>query len=198
MSLVSYEDLTKAATGGTMADLSLARMKNASSPMPPTGLLADISPFEAWVKSGTPKGSCTSGSTGASVCTSGQTWTRGNQESPMMHPGVACISCHQSEPEAPSFAIAGTVYPTTHEPDDCSGTSSATVVITDANGQETRLSPNSAGNFYVRGRIATPYKAKVVVGGKERAMSASQTSGDCNSCHTEGGANGAPGRITAP
>jgi predicted CXXCH cytochrome family protein len=29
-------------------------------------------------------------------------------------------------------------------------------------------------------------------------MSGAVTAGDCNSCHTEQGANGAPGRIMAP
>jgi mono/diheme cytochrome c family protein len=29
-------------------------------------------------------------------------------------------------------------------------------------------------------------------------MGAKQTIGDCNSCHTPTGANGAPGRIAAP
>jgi hypothetical protein len=29
-------------------------------------------------------------------------------------------------------------------------------------------------------------------------MPVKQTSGDCNSCHTVNGANGAPGRIMAP
>ena len=32
----------------------------------------------------------------------------------------------------------------------------------------------------------------------ERAMVAAQTSGDCNSCHTLAGTNGAPGRIMLP
>jgi len=30
------------------------------------------------------------------------------------------------------------------------------------------------------------------------AMSALQTTGDCNGCHTEAGASGAPGRIQLP
>ncbi|HSY23238.1 MAG TPA: hypothetical protein VK841_14025 [Polyangiaceae bacterium] len=54
------------------------------------------------------------------------------------------------------------------------------------------------GNFYSTGSIATPFDAKVLNGSKERDMVAAQTSGDCNSCHTEQGANGAPGRIMPP
>ncbi len=142
------------------------------------------------------------GTSTESVCTSGTTWTRGDRGSQNMHPGMACIDCHSKQFDAPRFTIAGTVYPTEHEPDDCnglSGTSSGVkVVITGADGKELAIPVNSVGNFYATTTVAKPFKAKVVAGGKERAMSASQTTGDCNSCHTETGANNAPGRIAAP
>lgn len=77
--------------------------------------------------------------------------------------------------------------------------SGLTIEITDAKGAVLTLTPNSVGNFYGGdAAIALPYTAKVVGGGKTRAMSAAQTSGDCNSCHNEAGASGAPGRIYAP
>jgi predicted CXXCH cytochrome family protein len=38
----------------------------------------------------------------------------------------------------------------------------------------------------------------VTAGGKERIMVQAQTSGDCNSCHSESGSKDAPGRIVAP
>ncbi len=135
------------------------------------------------------------------TCTSGATWTGGDRGSSRMHPGVACIDCHDQN-GGPSLTVAGTVFPTAHEPDDCNGangtTLGLTVVITDKNGQTYKLPVNSAGNFYSVANIATPYAAKVVQGTKERAMVQHQTSGDCNSCHTVAGANGAPGRIMAP
>jgi hypothetical protein len=133
------------------------------------------------------------------VCTSGQTWTRGNRGSSAMHPGMACINCHQSS-DGPSLAIAGTVYPTVHEPDDCDGVTGGAVhvVITDATGQTFQLNVNSAGNFYSSAPIAMPFHAKVVSASGERAMTAAQTTGDCNSCHTVNGANSAPGRNTVP
>ena len=56
----------------------------------------------------------------------------------------------------------------------------------------------AVGNFSTRTRIVPPYKAQVTDGVKTRAMAGSVTGGDCNSCHTETGANGAPGRIMAP
>lgn len=135
------------------------------------------------------------------TCTS-STYRRSEEESPTMKPGGACISCHTSSGEGPRYQIAGTVYPTAHEPDDCSGVdgsaNGAQVIVVDATGAEIVLSVNSAGNFYSRETIAFPYHAKVVQDGQERAMLAAQQSGDCNACHTESGANQAPGRIMLP
>jgi hypothetical protein len=130
-------------------------------------------------------------------------WTGGNQGSASMNPGRACINCHATTGgEAPTFAIAGTLYPTGHEPDLCNGvnggTAGAQVVITDAANRTVTLTPNAAGNFTYTGALTTPFHAKVSYQGRERIMSAAQTTGDCNSCHTQNGANGAPGRITLP
>ena len=119
-----------------------------------------------------------------------------------MHPGGICMSCHSTNREAPKFVVAGTVYPTLHEPDDCNGqngTTGVTVVITDANGKQLPPIPvNEVGNFHYAGTIAIPFNAKVVARGKENRMAASQTIGECNACHTKDGLNSAPGRITAP
>ncbi|HTA19305.1 MAG TPA: hypothetical protein VK989_08430, partial [Polyangia bacterium] len=68
------------------------------------------------------------------------------------------------------------------------GAVGAQVVIVDANGQSITMTPNSAGNFSWEGNLATPYQAKVVYMGRERAMIEPQTSGDCNNCHTQQGA----------
>jgi hypothetical protein len=116
-----------------------------------------------------------------------------------MHPGVACINCHDSG-RGPAFTIAGTVYPSVHEPDDCNGIvgTGTTVVITDKAGKVTTIPVNSVGNFYSAANIATPFQAKVVKGGAERVMIGAQTNGDCNSCHTVKGSSAAPGRIVAP
>ena len=119
-----------------------------------------------------------------------------------MQPGVACISCHASSGgEAPQFTIAGTLYPTGHEPNQCNGangTNGAQVVVTDAKGNTISLTPNSAGNFYYSGTVATPFRAKVTYMGRERDMAGAQTSGDCNACHTQNGTMSAPGRIILP
>jgi hypothetical protein len=138
-------------------------------------------------------------------CSSREYWEEEEDEgSPQMNPGEACITCHTTQEDAPTFLIAGTVYPTAHEPDDCFSSSPATeaeVVITDAMNQMFVLPVNPAGNFFLEAEDATlalPFTAKVVLGDEERAMGTPQSVGDCNSCHTQAGANGAPGRILAP
>jgi hypothetical protein len=167
--------------------------------------------FDAWVQSGMPETTCSAAvDAGMPVmnpydtpvqCTSGRTWS-GGEGSRSMRPGEACIACHDQSDEAPRFSIAGTVYPTAHEPNDCYGGASSsgtpTVVVTGADGVVLNLQVNSAGNFYYQGSVSFPFNARVVAGNAERDMSAAQTSGDCNSCHTESGANSAPGRIVAP
>jgi Tfp pilus assembly protein PilV len=42
------------------------------------------------------------------------------------------------------------------------------------------------------------YHASVTTNGTTSSMVAAQATGDCMSCHTQAGANGAPGRILAP
>jgi hypothetical protein len=138
---------------------------------------------------------------GGSACTSGEYWTGGDRESPLMHPGGECVSCHVSRHEGPRYSVAGTLYASMADPDDCYGVDpsySAQVLITDADGNEFTLTVNSAGNFVLRDDLALPYTAKVLYNGSEHVMVTPQTEGDCNSCHTSSGANGAPGRIQLP
>jgi hypothetical protein len=220
-SLATYASLTAPATTDktkSVAQVALARIQpGAAMPMPPSPLTpptsAQVAAFQAWVQAGTPPASCPDGGApidagGAIadpystpvVCTSKTMWTQGTRGSGNMQPGVACIACH-SKGEGPPFALGGTVYPTAHEPDNCNGgavTSMSRVVVTGADGNTITLTPNMAGNFSYGGALATPYKVKVTYMGRERAMIAAQTSGDCNACHTEMGAMMAPGRILLP
>ncbi|MGZ6098861.1 MAG: hypothetical protein ACXWLL_10735, partial [Myxococcaceae bacterium] len=101
----------------------------------------------------------------------------------------------------PTFAVAGTVYPTGHEPDDCDSTaaSGATVTVTDKNGTSRSFSVNSVGNFFGSasgGWPVFPITATVTFNGKTRSMGTAVPSGDCNACHTQGGT--AVGGIPAP
>jgi hypothetical protein len=136
-------------------------------------------------------------SVSATECASTQKWVGDESADPEMHPGKACIACHSSG-EGPRFAIAGTVYGVDKQADDCLGSDGAIVQITEANGTVHDLATNAAGNFYLKGSITTPYTAKVLWNGKTHAMGTPQTNGDCNSCHTQGGANAAPGRVILP
>jgi hypothetical protein len=215
-SLVTYADLTapsKSDPTQTNAALAVTRMTSTTNPMPPAGSTpasaAEIAAVQSWIAAGYPMTGC--GADGGTIsdpfsvaptCTSMTTWRGGTEGSALMEPGMTCVSCHATTGgEAPRFAVAGTVYPTAHEPDLCNGASGANgarVVITGANGASVTLTPNAAGNFSYEGTIATPYSAKVTYMGRERAMGATQTSGDCNACHTQAGAMSAPGRILLP
>jgi hypothetical protein len=229
-SLVSYANLTapsKTDPSKTNAVVALARIQAATLPMPPAPgapvSVSDVSALQAFVSQGYPKPSCPTGTGGAGgganggtggtagstaldplfampTCTSMSNWTGGNRGSASMNPGVACISCHKSG-DGPSFSIAGTVYPTGHEPDRCNsmvGTAGARIVIIGADGKMLTLTPNAAGNFSSNVAVKTPYQAKVTYQGSERLMLTPQSSGDCNSCHTQNGSMMAPGRITVP
>ena len=146
-------------------------------------------------------------STGVAVCSSGAYWKDADKGSEFMHPGGKCNTCHDKNPMAPNFTVTGTVYPTSHEPDECNGivnisdigTSDVTVVITDKSGRSLApLQVNSVGNFKFEAEVIKPFLAKVVANGKENKMMGTINSGDCNFCHTQMGAEGAPGRITIP
>jgi cytochrome c553 len=132
----------------------------------------------------------------APACTSGVTWAPGAAASELMHPGTPCLGCHAIG-GGPTLALAGTVYPSAHEPDDCNGSTGGNlhVLILDAAGKTHTMPVNAAGNFLRVTGLALPYRAMVVNGAKVRAMKTPQTEGDCNSCHS---AQGAAGRILAP
>jgi hypothetical protein len=148
----------------------------------------------------TAQSSGTSGANATAACISGVQWTRGDAESPEMHPGTSCIDCH-AQKAGPKFLLAGTVFTALTEPDDCYGVKGVTVTITDAKKQVITLTSNTSGNFSFGGRNATitfPIKVVLAYKGKTRAMESEQSTGKCAVCHTAKGGNGAPGRIIAP
>lgn len=216
MRLLTYADL-QAKSGSnpqrTMAQESLARMKGMGALMPPAPAvppsMQEIATFEAWVNAGAQMGpECTNMVDGGTldagpnpyntppVCTSGKYWMSGNSMS--MRPGEACQACHQKQ-GGPNYSVAGTVYPTAHEPKDCNGSMGGmNVIVTDKNNKVVTVPVNNVGNFATQSSLVAPFFVKVVAGNKTRAMIGSLTSGDCNSCHTENGANNAPGRVMAP
>lgn len=139
-----------------------------------------------------------SGGTPDMACASGARWASGDAESPLMHPGVDCIACHQDRGEAEEVRLAGTVYASLMEPDDCFGVAGVTVELTGADGVVVRMTTNDAGNFTRGQSVATPYTAKLIYDGRERVMTTPQTELSCNSCHGAVGLNAAPGRILVP
>ncbi len=195
--------------GTNLLSLAIARMRDGSMPPAPAAHVppAEIDLVDAWSTAGHPEGSCSLAPDPFAApdgCASGTRWTGGNHESPLMRPGGACISCHTSMREGPALTIAGTVYGSGHEVDDCNGaassaTSPVVVEVTDATGRVYALTPNAAGNFMqVGGGVTLPVTARVLFEGRERRMITAATSGDCNGCHTLRGASGAPGRILVP
>lgn len=211
MPLMTYEDLSAPSTSDpskNVATASIERMRSDVNPMPPSPSArvanADLVVFERWVADGMPRGEC-GGSTSepTSVCTSDTFWTS-NRKGPSMQPGRACITCHEKNEDDPIVWVGGTVYPTLREPDGCYGVpgGGVEVVITDAAGRVVTLPVGSTGNFSLSAEssanLTMPFRAKVVHNGASREMKTPQSSGDCNACHTENGANGAPGRILVP
>jgi hypothetical protein len=207
MSLAARADLMADSLqypGQTEAQRAVARMMGNPSIMPPAPASpspqTDIDAINAWITAGYPAGTC-GGAT--SVCTSGLAGPGGEGSSRML-PGEACISCHSNGGEGPIETFMGTLFPTVHEPNDCVGASStdysgAQVIVIDAQGKQFAMTPNSSGNFMGSpGSFAMPFTAKVTYQGREIAMVTPQMDGDCNRCHTELGANGAPGRVHLP
>lgn len=188
------------ATATTIGARSVLRAKDAASPMPPYGKMSDaeIATLEAWVTGGMKAGACSAPEVGV-TCTSGSAGSR--REGSTMRPGDTCIHCHADEGEGPSFDAAGTVFPSLREPTPCAAPPAApiTVELTDANGKLFTMSVNSAGNFSLESSsFKPPYTARVLAGGRSRAMKAAQIDGDCNACHAEPPRGGAPGRVLAP
>lgn len=136
--------------------------------------------------------------TATPTCTSGRQ-SRPTDNSPTMSPGQACLSCHQRQGIARNMRIAGTIYPSAHEPDLCQGATPATVEIYDAQGARVAsLTTNRAGNF-TGTQVAPPnYSAHVLLNGREVWSTSPHNGGDCNACHTQSGSSGARGRIIVP
>jgi hypothetical protein len=234
MPLATYANFVAAARSNaslTVAQVALTRVQSATAPMPPApatrASTSDIQAFQAWINAGLHEDPCTPPTTGGTttpppvtnpfntpvVCTSGQTGV--GAEGPTMRPGEACINCHtgsgggddnggSDDGAAVLFTLAGTVYPTAHEPNDCSGANGAAtgarvLVYPAGSTNPITLTPNAVGNFFYTGGVALPFTAKIVLpNGRERVMATPQRVGNCNSCHTQTGTTGAPGRIMLP
>lgn len=209
----------------THGERSVLRMRDAVNPMPPGAQVAssEIDVVAAWVTAGMPAGTCDSLDAGfvdpTPTCLSGvfePTPVAGDAHGgPGMAPGWACRACHAGQDfmgQNPGGLLdradqvnqfMGTVFRAPHEKDLCAPRLGLTgqVQILDLNGTvRARLPFGADGNF--SGNVPTgmpsPYRARVVTSGGERMMQTGQTNGDCNTCHTVAGREGAPGRIYLP
>lgn len=144
-------------------------------------------------------------------------WMLGISGSEQMNPGYACRSCHLgqnfegqnptlvSNPQYAMFFM-GTAYPNFNEPNLCFAKDvpdGGVIEILGPGNMVVLTLPidPASGNFRstsVDATVPLPYGARIRANGKTRQMSARQMNGDCNSCHTEQGNQGAPGRIVFP
>lgn len=195
-------------SGETVGQRAAQRMASLTSPMPPAGspapTAAEESAFSAWVTAGMPLGDCGGIDAGVieKTCASQSLWTGGNRGSKEMNPGLACINCHTARGEQElRYIFAGTVYPALHELDRCNARppNDVRVEIYDQYGTlALTLTPDAtSGNFHssTNVSVALPYTARVVSAKGTSTMTQPQVNGDCNSCHTALGTNGAPGRL---
>jgi cytochrome c5 len=197
------------------------RLHNPFNPMPPVGYQQpnsdEVYAFDHWEVAGAPEDTCSPTALPAqpTTCASNSFWGFGNNGNAGMNPGLACRSCHLGQnfngqnptlvkETIRAYYFMGTVFADAHAKDLCNSPppSGAKVEILDKNGNVAlTLIPNGAGNFYSGGTttsVALPYTARVTANGKTARMLTPQTSGDCNTCHTTQGLQGAPGRIYWP
>lgn len=201
--------------GVTLGERSSVRMHATSNPMPPIGYPAatttELAAYDAWLTAGMPEGTCGAIDAGVpdagpapTTCVSNSYWTGGNSESPNMNPGLACLTCHRTQAPSKAYPYSGTVFPGLHEKDRCNSRapSGVKIEILNANGTVaiTMYASTTSGNFNSARNptVTLPYTARVTYAGRTATMTTPQTNGDCNSCHTEQGTNGASGRIVWP
>ena len=191
-------DTTSDTTADTTADTAVDTTPTDTGPVVipdgPAGTLPPLGTMPRGYSSTAP-----SGQTG-DPCRTAQWWVNQTSQSAAMVPGGECIQCHRQQ-GGPSYAIAGTIMGDYNDAENCRGVPTALVEIIGADGVVTRLTSNSAGNFYLSARssrIVMPYTARVTMNGRSYAMETETSNGDCNSCHTPGGNGDTQGRIVFP
>jgi hypothetical protein len=187
--LVTYADLMATAKEDPTkneAQLSLSRMQNSTSPMPPSSVnmpptASDISTLQNWINSGYPSGPACAPDAGAAPATAVFAGTAafkasGSNCSGQHNAGQNCLQCH-------GFAFAGTIY-------DGSGKAlaGAEVRVVDSTGKATSAYSCTNGNFYVQnGSIMTPAHTAARNAASTTSMVSAMTTGGCNQCHCTGG-----------
>jgi hypothetical protein len=204
--LVTYADLmapSQEMPSQNEAELSLSRMKNASSPMPPGSLppASDVTILQNWINAGYPKGSCGTGSADAgagvvivassSVFSKAATFSLGTPVSGNHKSGQDCMSsCHNH-----GFTFAGTLFDA-----NGAGVGGAEVRLVDAKGlvisvYSDNQGGSSQGNFYSKQAFVGPAHvgARNATNAQDMhtaiqstAQAPASTGGACNACHCTG------------
>lgn len=219
LSSADWSAMSEVDPSRTVGAIAIERMRLTDMdrmPPPPAAAVtaAEIAAVQTWVDAGMPTGTC-----GVHdpfdvppTCTSGRMLPiTALREGSTMTPGEACISCHTMRGvRRPRYTLAGTAYPTAHEPDDCIAAlpDAITIEVTDAAGTVVSMTPNSVGNFGSTTPVVFPITARAISARGAYEMTTAVMSGDCNGCHTQDGTTTdppadpppaeAPGRIIAP
>jgi len=187
--LVTFADLMAPAKEDPTkneAQVSLARMQNATSPMPPASVsmpptASDISALQTWINGGYASGTACPPDAGAAtvsaaVFASGSTFAASGKGCSGQHNvGKDCLQCH-------GFAFAGTIY-------DGSGKalSGVEVRVVDSTGMAISTYSCTNGNFYVQnGSFTAPGHTAARNAASTTSMVSAMTNGGCNSCHCTG------------
>ncbi|HVU03277.1 MAG TPA: carboxypeptidase-like regulatory domain-containing protein [Polyangiaceae bacterium] len=197
--LVTIDDLKATAKEDPTkneAELSLARMKDTTSPMPPGAppSAADVAILEGWINAGYPAGTCGTGASGDGGVVAapppsvfdGAPPFQSNLGDRAHNAGQDCMSCHTNgSDEAPRFAFGGTLYDPQGNP-----VAGAEVRLVDANGNAKSVYTASNGTFFAQGgSFAGPAHVGVrTATDSEDMFTALQSPGGgaCSSCHCSG------------
>jgi mono/diheme cytochrome c family protein len=196
---VDYDSYTAAVANATRGNIRIQ-----AGTMPPAGPLSATQKalVQAWINDGKldcqgdggPLGGDTDLTPGDSFVAPCSTSSYSTAiEGISMRPGDNCIRCHGTD-----FGVAGTVMGALHDVNFCNGIAGVTVEITDHANRVFTFTTAVGGNFAGTEPLVMPYTARVLYAGHVRAMSGAKSNPGCNSCHTEQGLNGAPGRIIVP
>lgn len=210
--LLSHADV-KAASTRALLRMQAGTMPPAPRPVVPAYAIAQ---FAAWIDAGFPTtGACTpapdagspDGGADAGVPTTCASGVFYNQltEPPgeLMNPGMSCPTCHAANALAyVAFQYAGTVMVAPHEKNACKPPASfdggtVEVLFLDG-GLFWKWDVNASGSFKTLDAGPSPYVARLSKNGQSKSSQTPHTSGDCNTCHSEQGSNGASGRLTFP
>lgn len=153
MSLLSRADFLKPSSidGVTVGELSLDRLRELPSPMPPRSepplAEAHRAVLESWFAAGMPVGTCDSlpAKPLITTCASGSSWSDGNDGDVNMNPGKVCRDCHVTQSSDDAYFFSGTVFDSFHGRDLCNTPppSSARIEILDMQPEGERQLPFS-------------------------------------------------------